>query len=540
MDETELRSSKSIPNLPWPGHLPEWATLLLLLALAFVIRGSVLWNTAVPARDGLAYIHYAFRLEQEPISEVLRESFHHPGYPFSILAVSWPVRAFTNLTGSHMTQLSAQLASSLAGWLLVIPMFYLGKRIFNVSVGFWGALLFQCLPSSGHALSDAISEPLFLLFTCSGLLFALDGVQKSSMRCLAVCGAFSGLAYLVRPEGLGVLASCGFVLVVRQFFVSTRMDWRRFFAANAALVVPCLLLIAPYVWTIEGITNKPSLHQMTNTTQTAQAREAVSDASRPLFAAHIRRETPLGTRATRGIKAFALEFAQAYQYVGWIFVLVGVWWCRDRYRKVPGIWVLVVQMLLQTTLVFWLLMKIGYVSQRHIFILVICTIFQAVAVALVVPARLFDWVQSFRGSQKSTSRSQPLSPMWGVGVLLVLVGLGLSRTLQPLHANCEGHYHAGKWLSQHATPSDVILDDHGWARFYAELDFVRGYANRLPATLTTRHFVVYNRASARRRTSHYATYDEPTLQKRDAKAVFFWPREMEFGKAEVVIYQLGQ
>ncbi|MGF1582881.1 MAG: ArnT family glycosyltransferase [Gemmataceae bacterium] len=566
MDKTKLRSPQSKSALPWPTKLPEWATLLMLLVLAFVIRGTVLWNTAVPARDGLAYIHYAFRLEREPVPQVLRESYHHPGYPFSILAVSWPIRAWTDLTGSRMTQLSAQLASSLAGWLLVIPMFYLGKRIYNVHVGFWGALLFQCLPSSGPALSDAISEPLFLLFVCSGLLFACESIQKFSLWCFGLCGLFVGLAYLVRPEGLVVLVACGLVLVARQCLPSTRTTWRRFVVGTTALVAPCVCVAAPYAWTIGGITNKPSVRQMTNTTQTAQADEKTPDGHLPLFAVHIRTDTSPGKRILNAIKAFALEFAHGYQYFGWIFVLLGVGWYSHRLGKVPGAWVLVVLMALQTTLVFWLLMKIGYVSQRHILILVICTVFQAVAVMLALPGRLLAWIHSKENSrtQKEANVFSMLLPTYsylGVALVVLSMVLGLTRTLRPLHANCRGHYFAGKWLAAHTTSTDIVLDDHGWARFYAERKFIRGYVHQLPpecqgnAWCSTqqphssdqsvqqvglRHFVVYNRASSRRRTSHYATYDEPTLLRRDAKAVFSWPTDLDIENAEVVIYQLAR
>ena len=42
---------------------------------------------------------------------------------------------------------SAQLVSALASVLLLVPMFYLGREVFERRIAFWSCLLFQCLPT---------------------------------------------------------------------------------------------------------------------------------------------------------------------------------------------------------------------------------------------------------------------------------------------------------------------------------------------------------------------------------------------------------
>src|SRR5205807_129692 len=81
---------------------------------------------------------------------------------------------------ADLMRLSAQLASSLASVLLVIPMYYLGKLLFHRAAGFWAALMFQCLPVTGHILGDGLSEALFLLLTTSGLLFGAQALHGKS------------------------------------------------------------------------------------------------------------------------------------------------------------------------------------------------------------------------------------------------------------------------------------------------------------------------------------------------------------------------
>ena len=145
--------------------------LLLLLALVIPLRGWMIWNTEVTARDSIGFISYALDIEKLSWKELMK-NHQHPGYPLSILAMSLPVRDYMGSVNSSTMQLSAQLASSLAAVLLLFPMYYLGKIFFEKRIAFWGTLLLQFMPVTGQHFSDGISEPLFLLFTCLSFLFA--------------------------------------------------------------------------------------------------------------------------------------------------------------------------------------------------------------------------------------------------------------------------------------------------------------------------------------------------------------------------------
>src|SRR5262249_3949187 len=195
----------------------------------------VIGHTEVVARDGIAFINYALELEKKPWTEVLQSSPQHPGYPLSILAVSGPIRDYLGKTDCDTMQLSAQIASALAGILLVIPMFLLGKQLFDRTVGFWAALLFQCLPVSGRILSDGLSEALFLLLMTMALYLALRALRSQSSTLFAWCGLFGGLAYLTRPEGVVLVIAVVLLLLVMQAVPSWRRPWRWTFASSANL-----------------------------------------------------------------------------------------------------------------------------------------------------------------------------------------------------------------------------------------------------------------------------------------------------------------
>ena len=117
---------------------------------------------------------------------------------------------------------------ALAGVLLVVPMFYLGRELFNRRLGFWAALLVQCLPVSGREMADGLSEPLFLLASAAALVFACRALRLGSAAAFALAGLCSGLAYLVRRRRRSIAAMTGLVLLGMQAVPRRRRPWRRF------------------------------------------------------------------------------------------------------------------------------------------------------------------------------------------------------------------------------------------------------------------------------------------------------------------------
>ena len=142
-----------LPGVRW-GHL---RFLLVLVVLAAGLRFWQVRHTEVATRDSIGFIRYAWRLHGESWPEVIRTSEQHPVYPFLIHLASGPVRAVVPHDLPRSMQLTAQLVSCLAGVLLVVPSYFLGRELFDRRVGFWGAVFFQCLPSSGRILADGRS-----------------------------------------------------------------------------------------------------------------------------------------------------------------------------------------------------------------------------------------------------------------------------------------------------------------------------------------------------------------------------------------------
>src|SRR5205814_627612 len=162
---------------------------------------------------------------------------------------------------------SAQLVSALASVLLVLPMFYLGKELFDRRVAFWATLLFQCLPASARVMPDGLSESLFFLLCASAFLFAVRGLRTGAAPTFLLAGGWSG------PD----VSPCD------------RYGWA--------------------AWAVASVLSK------------------------------------------------------GFYYVLWIPALLALWCCRERFRAVPGTWVLPLTGLALVPPLYLVAQQIGYAGE---------------------------------------------------------------------------------------------------------------------------------------------------------------------------------
>jgi hypothetical protein len=564
--------------------MPVWreiAALALLLLMAAGIHGWLISHTEVAARDSVGFIRYALELERSPWKEALERNLQHPGYPLALLAVSWPVRMILGDTNSVSMQLSAQLASSLAGVLLVIPMYYLGRENVGRRASFWGTALFQCLPVSARVLSDGLSEATFLLFTTTALLFAVRGLRSRSVVPFVACGFFSGLAYLTRPEGALVVPATGLVLFALQLIPTWRRAWPQVFGCAAALLLTAMAVGSPYFLATGRLTNKPTPRRLWESpgweeelpgNSEREARNPDDAAPRSLLhgSTRLRRlQGPLtasllaiyapenfGDRRLWGLYAIGNEATKGLQYVCTLLLLPGLWWFRAQFRTACGTWVVVALCLLHCLILWRVAVVVGYVSDRHVLVLVLCSVFVAVgglfalgqlltflAYRVVRPEdskglaetnpRLLDdsghsWLPAESGLAAATRKVQLL-------LILVLMGFGLQEALRPLHTNRAGHRQAGLWLAAHTVPADPVIDPFCWAHYYAGRVFWEGRAPPVPAGhVPTRYVVLEKNTSSEH--SRLPTIHEATDLAARGHVVYHWPVEKPEAQAKILVY----
>jgi hypothetical protein len=462
----EEQGSLDLPGAGWPA----WRWLVLLLVLVAGMRAWQVCHTEVASRDSIAYIRYAWRLEHEPwLEEVIPHGEHHPGYPLAVYLASKLVRHFLPDDRPRAMQLAAQLVSCLASLLLVFPMFFIGRELFDARVGFWGALLFQCLPGPGRVLADGLSDPLFLLFAATSVWMAMIALRTGKARWFVLVGFTGALAYLTRTEGLLIVVVTALVILGLQRSQRWRRPWPRVWGNEAGLLAGALPVV-PFMLLIGGLTLKPSgiimLHSSALSPEAAHEPQQAALVSFPVPLAKWMFYEGIGPKDRWGwsAKALVVELDKGFFHLLGVPALLGMILFRRRFAEVPGAWVMLGCGTVLSLLLYRLGQSNGYLGERHVLLLVMGGIYFAVAFLAVLGGWLARILSHWRSGL--TARTVSL-------VLLVMMAVApLSRTLARLHAERAGFKQAGLWLAENARPGDWIIDPFAWAQYYAGCEFL--------------------------------------------------------------------
>jgi len=525
------------------------------LALALGLRLWHFSHTEVIARDSIGFLRVAWRLGLEPWSTVVRESHQHPGYPVAVLGTA-------TVFGLHPTgedlhhprpelasewQTMAQITSAIAGTLLVIPMFFLGRSLFGDSqkgkaAAMVAALVPQCLPSVGRLFTDGLSEGLFLLFAAFSLLGARWALQSPRFLPPVLAGIASGLAYLVRPEGafLGAWLTLG--LFILAYF---RPEQRLVRLSQAGWVILALVLVGgPYAFTIGHLTSKPTARQILQGEDSPMGWPGGSTplpeyslnsqggsvplAMAPMFA--VWWEGGSATTLDRvmwGLKTLGFSWIKGMFWVLWVPQLVFLWKRRSGLFHLEWIplWGLVATML---AALFKVASQMGYLSDRHLALLILLGSYPAAM-------GIWDIVEAL-GKTLNRWENPAAQLRWGMGIALILLGATLVRTLEPLHANRAGFREAGQWIAKHAAPGDPVTDAYCWSHYHAGRVFIESAAKGVPISLPPRQYFVVERSSNRH--PRLQTVKEEDLKARGGQEVWVSAPRKDKDRAVVVVYEL--
>jgi hypothetical protein len=553
----------AVTHEPAPAKADRWrgvALVVLLLLAASGLRAWHLRHTEVAARDSIGFIRIAWQMGHGDFRQAVRDGEQHPGYPLAILGTSTLVRKVSSADDAIVMQRSAQLANSLASILLVVPMYFLGRELFRRPTAFWATLLFQCLPASGRVLADGLSEGLFLLFAVSGVLFASIGLRTHRILPFALAGLFSALAYLTRPEGALIVAVTGLVLLGVQVIRTRRVHWQRFLTCGLALCLTALIVGSPLYLITGRLSLKNTAGKVWNNTSQAPTPPGTQFAagdSNVLFASTFAVwgggvEEREKMQALWGVKPVVAELIKGTCYFLWLPMLLGLWWFRDRFRTVLGTWVMLFLGVLIGMLLWRVYVLLGYVSDRHLILILLFGCYWAAAAIgemirrlAALPARVapnfvpLTWLR--QRSPYSTSLLWP-----SLAMLAVLAAL-LPKTLEPLHVNRNGFRHAGIFIGQRAKPWDEVLDPYSWSHYYAGKVFQEGRKADRPEGAVPVKYVVLEMSGR-----EASDPDQPRQHTRlplvqeamreggrtGSQPIFRWTGKRNKEEVEVIVYQV--
>ncbi len=176
--------------------------LLSLLIFSFLIRIPLLIYPEVIHVDGVLYVRHARQI----LSWDWSVGRTHPFYP-SLIALFHFLAPTDEIAGIWV--------SVIFGALLILPVFYLGKAIFDEKVGILAALIASVHPFLYTPSGSVLSESIFHFLLAMSVLFGWYAFQGGRFRDIVLFGLLTSLSYLTRPEGIGfLLVFGGWVLLV--------------------------------------------------------------------------------------------------------------------------------------------------------------------------------------------------------------------------------------------------------------------------------------------------------------------------------------
>jgi hypothetical protein len=542
---------ETVQSRPLTDQTDRWFVLILLL-VATVIHAWVISRTEMTARDSIGFARTAMQLldpaaartPQDPPEaklsalDVCLRSQHPPGYAVSVLGMSQLLALVNPVAESELPAqllLATQLVSGLAGVLLVLPHYWLGRMLLGKPLGFAVALLFQFLPTAARVTSDGLTEGLYLLGLGTSLFLGVRAMRLPTVKHFLLCGLAIGLTYLVRPEGLLVGVAVGIALLHRLF--TRQIPFSLGTGMLTALVVGCLLSCGWYMILIGGITQKPtgtSLLKGFNLREKLLKSEAAPDQglNRPLMADWY---TPhqYKSRAHWMANAFIKEGGKVFHFAPLGFAVIGVLVVAFRRLREQPEWI---PLLIYGVLFLGLLIAMSgfkpydelnrpYLSERHLLPLAYVGCVFAILGLVAVAQRL----TRSREAQTNT-------------VVIVLIGLILGSCIpslsRSLHGSRLGHKEAGIILREQATEADTIIDPFDYALWFSGRSLVQIKSDPPPTPGSYRWAVLEAGDSSNSATPRLpAAVAVAQDQLNKPELVKWWPSDKPASEAKVSLYR---
>ena len=526
---------------------PDYVRLAALVLVAVAVHGWLIAHTALTARDSLGFARLALCFETPSAApphesgrpkntlDHIRAAEHPPGFSLVVWATDAALKQVSDKPTPERALLATQLTNALAGTLLVIPMYLIGRMLFGRNVGFAAALLFQVLPVPARITSDGLTEGVYLLATAGAIVLGVRAVRRPQISGFLLCGLATGVSYLVRPEGLMIAAGPGAVAL----WLGLTRRWPRDAALGrlTALLIGVALVSVPYMALIGKFSNKASSRELLNPSGPPRpiffdARNAQRPAPGPVLFAEWWNDEKDGWKSRKlwAIEAVCKEMSKASNYVVWPLALFAIVALRRRFSTEPGLWVLAVLIVCNVTLLVYLAARVGYVSERHTMLLTLLACQFAAAGLPLFAAAIGQLLPSVERLGIRVTAA---------GLLVALVASALPFALKPMHAQREPHRRAGEWLSTRITDQDAMIDPYCWAEWFAGRTLYRISWN--PPVSKNTYVVLENEELKGSPHSRLPALPEAKeLSKHPtSRIVYHWPENVPVERAAIHVYKLG-
>lgn len=465
--------------------------LLIILCVAFAVRSIQLLLICTISGDGPIYIEMAKDFFAGNFKAGLAKDYP-PLYPLFIAAVYSITRDWL---------VAGYFVSLLFSFFTILLIYFLVKDVFGETIACITAVLLIFQPVVGGYSVRIITEPTYIFFFVLSVYLSWKAITKQKYSLYFWAGSVSGLSYLVRPEGLGIVIVTGLYTLL-QAFSDFKDTYKKRIISICTLALGTMVLVSPYVLYIRSETGKWQLSKKKSiiAAVTGQAiGDTVPDTSLPREARMLSYSRIGGRGYLRTLFGLVVEFVKAYNLFLFLLLFLGLI-RRKLIPRRPKYESFVFLVLIFHILIFALF----YVTPKYIISLISISLFWA----SIGFYELYEAILTKIPLQRI--KAMPKLPNRIFAVLLSLIILDLLPcTLRPQDRDKIGKKKVGLWIKENCIKSPWILTDSLRLAFYAEANAVR-FQNR-PGISRYRDLIKFVKSSNDK--IDYVVVDKATIRR---------------------------
>jgi hypothetical protein len=426
-------------------NLKERQLILFLLGITFGLRLYAVLMAQGIAYDSAGYGFMARDFLKGDFIKGLSSPFH-PLYPTLIALIS-PDSAHVEIAG--------RLISLFWGTVTLVPLYYLVREAIGQKEAVFAALFYTFQPYlvtySGMLLTEATYWGLLVL---SVFLF-WTGLKNGSIWRIALSGAFLGLAYLTRPEGVG------YIVVYLGWIVADgilKRKWFKKIVFMGVLITCTFIFVAPYVIYVHHETGLWLISKKAVGIQT-QLKRGVgeTDAPKGLEQQEPGKENSKTLLVIQNMVRFlpwvSYYYAMAYHFSLWPLLIFGLIRVRQKIMSYEL-----------------------FIASLVLFHLLSLSTFNPSTLRFSVPVIPLSLLWAGAGVfeiKRLLTKFNIVKPEQGVFWLIVLVLLiQLPQSFTPERVHRAYQKKIGLWLKKNTPENAIIMSNSPIETFYADREFV--------------------------------------------------------------------
>ncbi|MGE3818547.1 MAG: glycosyltransferase family 39 protein [Isosphaeraceae bacterium] len=445
----------------------QGARIGLLMAATAALLYWASHHAEVAFPDGVRFVRQAERIDRGDLAAGLWQSIDHPMHPLAIAAAHQVLKG----EGPYAWQTAAQAASVVMLVLAVVPIYLLGRELFESDdTAALGCLLVMAGPVATDVAVNVLSETTFLLFWAWGLWGASRFLRNGRFGWLIPAIGFGALAYLTRPEGLLIHVGLVATLLALPMLPGIHILWPRWWAAVGVLVLGPLALVGPYMAAKGGLATKPAVARLIGAEPVAPPEALERERPLPPDQSAWQTYAVAGSRVFRAIRGAVTPPLAPFAALGLVLA------SRKLGRRRARAWLFVSLVgLIAIAGLVRLHATGGYCTVRHALIPgTILTMAAAHGMIGLMRSVAFDgrWLGLGEG------RVRPGPAVWALVIAGVVI-IPLYLQMKPFNSSFAPYRMAGSWIESHAGEG-AVLDLTDWSLFFSRQNGA-GFPNVLEA-----------------------------------------------------------